>query len=517
MAKKHSNRPKNRSKSGGRPQNRGAEVISFGESRLDEGGLGQELTTRQLILQMSDLQGLPNPDPILRAEGKSLSVYRTMVDGHLSAVMSKRTAAVTARPWSIERGKASARATAKLQDTFDHLDVRSMTDTALESRAFGYSVQEVIWDVDDWIVPRRVAPRPQEWFRFGLRGETRFLDDTGLNQIVPPRKLLVARHRADYLNPYGKPIMSECFWPLAFKRGGLKFWALYCEKFGLPKTVGKVPASMPEPQKLDLLMRLESMVRAAAAVIPDNSSVELLEAKAGGSLPHPDLVKWADEEMSTAWLGEVLSTAPDAGGTYGAARSANEVRADLALDDANAVEALCNQLITWIWDVNGLPGPLPWFQIHMPEDLKAARLQRDQGLYRLGVRFTQSYFEDVYDLTPEHISRIDDKAAPAPMDAAAAFGEAPEHDHPDEVLQDLLKQLPDGALGKQANALAKPIMEMANRSSGYDEFLKLLDTEFAEMDAQELEDALESFCVLSELAGATDAAKDAQATLDADA
>lgn len=520
---KRRNAAKNKAKTSQGPAFALVQGSSFGESRLEEGGLGRELTARQLMLAMADLQGLANPDPILRAEGRSISVYRSMVDGHLSAVLGKRLAAVTARPWSIERGKASARATAKLQETFERLDIRGIMDATLEARGLGYSVQEVVWGIDDWLVPERIIKRPQEWFRFGLRGETRFLDDTGGNTIVPPRKLLVARHRDDYLNPYGKPIMAECFWPLAFKRGGLKFWMLFCEKFGLPKTIGKVPASMPEAEKLDLLMRLETMVRAAAAVIPDNSSVELLETKTAGDLPHPALIKWADSEMSKAWLGEVLSTETQGTGTYGAAKAANEVRADLALDDASLVEAQFNQLISWIWEINGLPGPMPWFQIHMPEDLKSARLARDLGLYRMGVRFRQSYFEDVYDISPEHIERIDFGAAPSSTTAASAtdtstaFGEPAEPERSEEVLQALLAELPTGALAKQGKELCKPIMNMAARSSGYAEFLAMMDKEFAEMDSAQADSVLERFCVLSELAGATDSARNAQATLDANA
>jgi len=60
-------------------------------------------------------------------------------------------------------------------------------------------------------------------------------------------------------------------------------------------------------------------------------------------------------------------------------------------------------------------------------------------------------------------------------------------------------------------------MDMAARSSGYAEFLAMMDKEFAEMDSTQADSVLERFCVLSELAGATDSARDARATLDANA
>lgn len=32
-----------------------------------------------------------------------------------------------------------------------------------------------------------------------------------------------------------------CFWPVAFKKGGMKFWLRFAEKFGSPWVIGKHP------------------------------------------------------------------------------------------------------------------------------------------------------------------------------------------------------------------------------------------------------------------------------------
>jgi hypothetical protein len=34
-----------------------------------------------------------------------------------------------------------------------------------------------------------------------------------------------------------------CYWPLVFKKGGLKFWLAFTEKFGSAFSVGKLPRS----------------------------------------------------------------------------------------------------------------------------------------------------------------------------------------------------------------------------------------------------------------------------------
>lgn len=525
MGRKSQNRPQKGGKTrhfAPTPSSQGQE---FAEPALQDQVLSSEVAVRQMLLSLSDLQGFPNPDPILRAEGKSIETYRSFRDDHLSAVWSKRLAAVAARPWAIERGKTSSRLSDKIQGIFDNLDVRTITESALECRPMGYCVQEIVWGiVGGLIAPVKIIKRPQEWFAFGLRGETRFIGESGIGEVQHPLKYLITRHKADYLNPYGQPILSECFWPLAFKRGSLRFWMLFVEKFGLPKAVGEVPPGMSDRDKADLLIRLESMVRSAAVVIPNNSKVSLLETKtAAGDLPHPELVRWAENAMSKAFLGEVMTTGAQGYGTYGALQGARDDRAELALDDASLVEGAHNQLINWIWQLNSLPDPKPWLQIQMPEDMQLGRLQRDKGLYALGWRPTQEYFQDVYNIAPEHTARIDpgsgqNGSTTADPGAGASFGEAGDAEiRQDQVLQGILSALPDQALSKQGKELAQPILDMATRSSGYAEFEQMLATEFAEMAPSNLESVMEQFCTLSELAGATDSALESQRTLASDA
>ncbi|HOX49875.1 MAG TPA: DUF935 family protein [Fibrobacteria bacterium] len=478
---------------------------AFAESGLDLGVMGSETTVRQLTLAMADLAGLPNPDPILRSEGRSLATYRQMVDGHLSSVMGKRTAAVRARPWILERGKANSRSTARLQSVFDRLPIRKITEQILTALGMGYSVQEVVWQSEGgWLSPAKIKMRPQEWFLFGLRGEARFLDDAGKNEIVPPRKLLISRHRDDYLNPYGRPILSECFWALAFKRGGLRFWMNFVEKFGLPKTVAKVPSAMSKLERTELLISLERMVRAAAAVIPQSGTVELLETKVAGDLPFPPLVTWADAEMSKAWLGETLTTELQGGGSRAAAQVHDGVRADLALDDANLVEAGFNQLIQWIWEANSETGPAPWFSIQMPQDLLQGRVERDQGLFALGVRFSRQYFEETYNIAPEHLESVDASGALGSARAVGgpAFGEpdpgSGEVSLREQLLSELKQSLEGSALQDQAEKLVGPVLKMVSKATSFDEVLEALPGMVDGLDTSAMEDLMARVCTLAE-------------------
>lgn len=514
MTKKSRNRPQNGGSKGRLTPKTGSvtppDGPAFAQSLPSEGSrdyLAQELAIQRMLLTMSELQGLSNPDPILRAEGKSIATYRQMVDGHLDAVMGKRYAAVSGRPWSIERGSASASATKKVQKIFDGLDVRTMTYNTLTAIGMGCSFQETVWGVDDWYVPIKVVDRPQEWFRLGMRGEAWFLSDRGTAELMPPNKLLITRHRPDHLNPYGRPVLSACFWALVAKRGGLKWWMMFSEKFGLPKTIGKVPASMGEPEKLDLLIRLDAMTRAAAAVIPEGTSVELLETKVSGALPFPALVKWADSEMSKAWLGETLSTEIQGQGSRAAAQTHNEVRADLALDDANLVESTMNELIRWIWEVNSVPGPMPWFAIQMPEDLQNGRLDRDRKLYALGVRFSQAYFQDVYSIDPAYIERIinDPSGAGSPGPAFASPEDIEEQDNGEAALVELLETLaPEDLQGQMQQAL-QPLLEAIENGQSFGEIEEALDRLIPSLPTEQFQAAMTKLLLLAESKGSIDA------------
>lgn len=495
------------------PPMEGGDHLAFAETVSDKPVLGSEIATREVIASLTSLSTLPNPDPILRAEGKSISVYRSFVDGHLKSILRKRKAAVRARPWTIEPGTADKASVERILKHFSgNLKLRTIIGETLNAPPMGSVYQEVVWErIDGWILPVRIEAKPQEWFTFTPNLELRLVTAGGRLIEVPPRKILHTSHEATYDNPYGNPIMSECFWPLVFKKGGLKFWMLFCEKYGIPRTVGKVPASTPEADRARFLSALASMVRDAVAVIPNNATVDLLETKIGGDGPFQSLVRWADSEMSKAVLGETLTTEIGNIGSRAAAQVHNDVRSDLAMDDASMVEETMNQLIKWTWEYNRPgDGDLPWFQIQMPEDLQQGRIERDKGLYSLGARFTPAYFLDTYGIAPQHLAKIaDPKASPDSTFAehlpgcgcgGHQFAEGAQSD-----LEALLRSFTPQELQGQVSELVQPIIELAERSGSYGEFETALDELFPHLTTRQMEAALTKCALLSEMLGRDDA------------
>lgn len=485
----------------------GAEM-SFAEAKEATGLVGNEIASRELQEWLPTIGTLPNPDPILRSMGKSISTYRNMVDAHLGSVRRKRIAAVKARPWILEDGKADAKTSKRVRTHLESLKMRSIVAGILDAVFYGYSVLEVVWDiVDGWIVPVRVVDKPQEWFSFGIQSQLQLRNRLGRFEDVPERKFLVATHQASYANPYGTPLLSECFWPLAFKKGGLKFWAQFCEKWGSAKAIGKVPASTSTSDKQKLARQLAGLIRDAVGVIPDNATIEVLEAtgKSGSGDLYQGLVKWADADMSKSVLGETLTTEQGPNGARAATEVHNEVRGDLAQDDANLVEETMNTLIRWIYEINAPEAKdLPWFSVDMPKDLQEGRVTRDNSLYRMGLRFKPEYFVDTYGINPDHIDTIDNKTA----QQGPAFAESSEPLGPGEGdIRKLLDGVTPEDMQGQIEQLINPIVELAEKQGTYAEFEDALDKAFPSLPFDKFQDTLEKLLLITEMKGRTDAGR----------
>ena len=469
--------------------------------------LATEVATRALATFVSGEDYLPNPDPILKAQGGNIKVYRNFVDSHLDAVKNKRFAAITSRPWTIDGSKGDAKKAKMLEEYLWNLELRNTISQMLEADGYGYAVHEIVWDAVETemgtlILPTAIKDRPQEWFKFDDEGELLFQDKNTNRAQVPDKKFLVTRNRPTASNPYGEPVYSRCFWPLTFKKGGLKFWMIFVEKYGIPKALGKVPAGTTVQDTF--LKMLSGLVQDAVAVFPNTGSVELLSPNSGAASDiHSKLVQWADSEMSKAWLGETLTTEQtSSGGTQAMATVHNDVRSDLALDDAAMVESSINQLIRWIYEINW-PNEkvIPWMNIILPEDMQQARLERDTKLTQLGVKFNAKYITDVYGINENYFEMQE-----VQPQGGAMFAEGPEKKPKVRNASHELR--------KQVNAFTEhlvdecekvdflaPIRELVENANSLEEVRDKLIGCYAEMPMNNVAKEMEQAFLAADLAG----------------
>lgn len=474
--------------------------------------LAKEVATRNVAEFVTGLDYLPNPDTILKNNGGNIKVYREMIDAHLDAVKNKRFASITSRAWTIDGSKGDQKKAKFVEEYLWNIDLRNVISQMLEAIGFGYAVHEIVWntvqtDLGTLILPTAIKDRKQEWFKFDSDSKLLLQTNDGSRREMPERKFLVTRNRPTTANPYGNAVYSRCFWPLAFKKGGLKFWMLFVEKYGMPKAIGKVPPTATEKEQQDFLKMLVGLVRDAVAVIPQTGSVELLEAGAANANPHKAIVDWADQAMSKAWLGETLTTEQtSSGGTQAMATVHNDVRADLALDDAAMIESSINQLIRWIYEINW-PNEkeIPWMNIILPEDLQEARLNRDIKLTQLGVKFNAQYITDVYGIDEKYFEMTEVQPQGGMFaehdDDCHCFAEGGIKTKIEKMIQDLSAE----DLQEQIEELARPIIDLAEHCGNYEQFEEELYKILPNLSSKKMDDAVTKCLLLSEMQGRTDA------------
>lgn len=469
--------------------------------------LAKEVATRNVAEFVTGLDYLPNPDTILKNNGGNIKVYREMIDAHLDAVKNKRFASITSRAWTIDGSKGDQKKAKFVEEYLWNIDLRNVISQMLEAIGFGYAVHEIVWntvqtDLGTLILPTAIKDRKQEWFKFDSDSKLLLQTNDGSRREMPERKFLVTRNRPTTANPYGNAVYSRCFWPLAFKKGGLKFWMLFVEKYGMPKAIGKVPPTATEKEQQDFLKMLVGLVRDAVAVIPQTGSVELLEAGAANANPHKAIVDWADQAMSKAWLGETLTTEQtSSGGTQAMATVHNDVRADLALDDAAMIESSINQLIRWIYEINW-PNEkeIPWMNIILPEDLQEARLNRDIKLTQLGVKFNAQYITDIYGIDEKYFEMTEVQPQ------GGMFAEGPEKKGKVRKTSHELRNQVNAFTEHLENECEKvdilaPIRELVENAKSLEEVRDKLIGCYAEMPMEKIAEEMEQAFLAADLAG----------------
>ena len=401
------------------------DFVSFGEARATP-SLSEQIATRDRSMDMSFGFILPNPDPILKRQGKDIAVYRDMRSrASVGGPIRRRKAAVKALEWRVERGKASARVTRLANDVLATYDMDTLINEITNAVLFGYQPLELVWGpFNGAAAPLQVIGKPQEWFFFDNAAQLRFRSRQQplQGEELEPRKFLLARQEASYDNPYGFADLSMCFWADTFMRGGLKFWVTFTEKYGTPWLVGKQPRGTPGSEVNNLLDKLEAMVQDAVAAIPDDSSIDILESgdKGASADLYERLLMYCRSEINIALLGQNQST--ESNSNRASATAGLEVAKTIRDGDSALVMATMNQLLRWLTDLHdGEQAPAPTFVLFEEEDINTQQAVRDETLTKAGLKFTKEYWKRVYRLQD---GDIEDASAEPSMPAAPSTAAA---------------------------------------------------------------------------------------------
>lgn len=493
------------------------EFVSFAQQTDPLSG---HVATRRAAGDLSGFFGLlPNPDPVLKKMGKDIAVYRDLLaDPLVKGARRRRSAAVLAMERGLDEEESKgtpARVRKAVEAMLARFDMQRLIRDLVDGAFYGYRVAEIMWDgAGGEAAPIDLVGKPSEWFGFDPEnGELRFKRQGSITGVeVPARKFVVVGKMRSWENPYGEPDLASCFWPVVFKRGGLKFWVTFTEKYGMPWAVGKLPRGASPQEHEDLADKLLAMVRDAVATIPDDGSAELLTVTSTANAElYERLIMMCRSEISIALLGNNQSVEMQS--NRASAVAAQEVEKDLTDDDAQMVAAGINDLIRVYCEVN-YPGAQPpvyaFWQEEEGDDVQAGR---DQKLYAAGARFTNDYFERAYNLQKGDLHEAPQEpqqpAAGGPRlrlvpgtgaenEASFADDEIP----PDQAAIDAaIAQLPAQEIEAAMRELLAPALRAIEQAATPEEVRQALVDAWPEMDTRRLEKLMEQAYFVADLVG----------------
>jgi phage gp29-like protein len=467
-----------------------------------------EIATRKRALNFYTLANiLPDPDIVLKKQGKDITIYKELLcDSHVFACIQSRKSGVLSLEWDINRGLDKDENAEEIEKLLKKLDIHKLISDILDATSFGFQPLEIMWkrDKSGHVLPERVVAKPPEWFCFDDDNNLKFrTKENYYGEIVPDKKFLLAQNNPTYNNPYGDRTLSRVFWNVTFKKGGMKFWVIFTEKYGMPHLIGKHPRGATKAETDSLADMLEEMVQDAIAVIPDDSSVEIQEAnKTSSAEIYDKLIDKMNAEISKAILGQTLTTEIGSSGSYAAANTHMQVRQDIIDADKKLVEGVINQLITWIYEINFSNAEIPIFELYAPEDVDLTLAQRDKILSDTGVKFTKEYFIKAYGLEEEDFDIREDIIPPQ----NPSFKEFKEQEETaplgQEQLEDLFKFLAENELSTQAQKMLSPLISLLESCENYEDAYEILSDK--NLHSKKFEESIQKALFLAELQGRSD-------------
>lgn len=344
-------------------------------------------------------------DSVLRNRGGDLLIYEQVrSDEEVKAAFGQRQSAVVQCEWRVDAGgerRKDKQAAEWLQGQLQKLRWDNVTEKMLFGVFYGYAVAELIYGVDEGKIGiSAIKVRNRRRFRYGKDGDLRLLTQSSMYEGEPCDRPYFwdfccgADHDDE---PYGLGLAHWLYWPVLFKRNGIKFWLTFLEKFGMPTAVGKYDTEATPAERAALLAAGRAIHQDSGIIIPKGMELELLEAARSGTADYKTLHDTMNASIQKATLGQTAST-QGTPGKLGNEDLQGDVRDDIIKADADLVcESFNQQVIPQLmaWNFPDAELPRVWRVTEQDEDLNQ-RAERDDKIQRWGFRPTMAYVQETY-------------------------------------------------------------------------------------------------------------------------
>lgn len=233
----------------------------------------------------------------------------------IGADLAKRRQLAAELEWQIvppdNATAAERRAADQAAEVFGGLEVEDLILELGTGLGHGWANLELSWQRDGALrYVEQPILRPHTWFRLHPEDQDRLmLRDNSVNGAeLWPLGWVQHRHKArpGYLARSG--IHRMLAWPYLFKNYALGDLAQLLEIYGMPMRLGRFPKNATDKEKSRLLKAVVAMGRDAAAIVPEEQSIELLEAAGGRADVYLAMMNWCEKSISKAILGGTLTS-----------------------------------------------------------------------------------------------------------------------------------------------------------------------------------------------------------------
>lgn len=347
--------------------------------------------------------------------GNDLRTYTEVLrDEQVKAAFEQRRSAVVACEYIVEPGgtRAIDKAAAEFaKNQLDKIGFDRVTDRMLFGVFYGFMAAEVIYEPGQKFLEwKSIKVRNPRRFGFMPDGSLRLrtLDGGQLGDEAPAPYFWVVSSGSEYDDqPYGKGLAHWCYWPVKFKRNGIKYWMIHAEKFGTPTAVASIPPGLTDNDRNASLNAAAAVSTQSSVVVPNTVALSLLEAQRSGPAEYAALCEYMDGAISKAIVGQTMTT--DNGSSKSQGEVHYTVRQDIVRSDANLICDSFNQgPMAWLISVNFPTAALPRVRrvIEEAEDLNVLAT-REQRLVSIGYRPSQDRVDETYGLGYEKIESPD--------------------------------------------------------------------------------------------------------------
>lgn len=385
-----------------------------------------------------DLRLLPQDTILNTATYRNLAGYDLFQDlltdwTVFSALQQRRLAMVAAETEVIPGGdrRPDKNAAAFVEQLLRHIDWDSVSARMHFGIYYGLAVAECLWTTDGaQIIPEAIKVRDRRRFCYDGAMRLRLMTATNAQpgELLPERKFWAFRTGADHDDdPYGIGLAHWLYWPVTFKRAGIKFRLIAAEKFGSPTATGFFPLGTSKEDQDKLLVTLSKIRTEAGLVLPDGMRIELLEAQRSGS-DYEELCRYMDQAINRVILSQLAATDSTASKLAVSIEEPATWQRLIKADADLVCESFNNAIVRWLcdWNFPGAAYPQIWRRTEPGDDL-AQRSEIEERIYKVGYRPTLAQIQNEYDgewePVPAAVSATPSVAGATPAPLAFAAGD----------------------------------------------------------------------------------------------